>query len=312
MKKEAIIYIGIDISKGRLDVAVLAPAQECSLPNNAQGWAKLLEEVSQWPEVLVVCEASGGYERGLIRALQEAGVAVALLNARQVRDYARASGLLAKTDRIDARVIARYGSHFAPAPLSPRTPGQSRLRELVQRHRQLTLARVAEANQEAHLECGDLRRLSRLHLRLLQRQLHCIAALIEAELHTHYAREVAALTAVPGIATQSAALLLAELPELGRASKGQIAALAGVAPFNHDSGAWRGTRHIRGGRAQLRRGLWMATLAAVRHHPALRCFYQRLRAKGKPAKVALIAAMRKLLIILNAILRPLYQTPSHG
>lgn len=188
-----------------------------------------------------------------------------------------------------------------------RSAEQSRLRELVERHRQLTRARVSEANQAQHLQCAELRRLSRAHLRLFERQLGAIDALIAKELETHHAATSAALTAVAGIGVQSAALLLAEVPELGRVSKGQIAALFGVAPFNHDSGAWRGTRHIRGGRGQVRRGLWMATLVAVRHQPAVREFYQRLRANGKPAKVALIAAMRKLLIILNAILRPLYQ-----
>ncbi|HEV2040022.1 MAG TPA: transposase [Casimicrobiaceae bacterium] len=306
-------YLGIDISKERLDVAALDPQKEWSLPNGAAGFARLIAQLGAWPEeVVVVCEASGGYERDLIAALQKAGVAVALLNPRQVRDYARAWGLLAKTDRIDARVIARYGAHFEPEPLALRTAEQSRLRELVERHRQLTAARVSEANQAQHLQCADLRRLSRAHLRLLERQLEAIDALIKKEMETHHGAAAAALTAVPGIGVQSAALLLAELPELGKVTKGQIAALAGVAPFNHDSGAWRGTRHIRGGRGQVRRGLWMATLVAVRHHPALREFYQRLRTNGKPAKVALIASMRKLLIILNAILRPLYLTPTHA
>ncbi|MFN2508293.1 MAG: IS110 family transposase [Chthoniobacterales bacterium] len=306
--KETITYFGVDISKERLDVAALETNKEWSLRNGAAGWAKLIEQLRVWPnETLVVCEASGGYERGLIAALQEAGLAVALVNPRQVRDYARASGLLAKTDRLDARVIARYAAHFAPEPLAVRTAEQSRLRELVERHRQLTQARVSEANQAQHLQGAEVRRLSRAHLRLLERQLEVIDALIAQELESHHRVATAALTAVSGIGLQSAALLLAEVPELGRVSKGQIAALVGVAPFNHDSGAWRGTRHIRGGRGQVRRGLWMATLVAVRHHPALREFYQRLRANGKPAKVALIAAMRKLLIILNAILRPLYQ-----
>jgi transposase len=305
-------YIGIDLSKERLDLAALAPQeQEWSLPNDAAGWARLIAALAQWPEAVVVCEASGGYERNLIAALQKAGCSVALLNPRQVRDYARACGLLAKTDRIDARVIARYGAHFAPAPLAPQSAARSRLRELVERHRQLICARVAEANQGAHLQCADLRRLSRAYLRLLDRQLAAIDALIEKQLREEHSAAAAALTAMPGIGVQSAALLLAELPELGRATKGQIAALVGVAPFNHDSGPWRGTRHIRGGRGQVRHGLWMATLVAVRHHEPLRTFYSRLRAKGKPAKVALIAAMRKLLLILNAILRSLYLIPTH-
>lgn len=307
-------YLGIDISKERLDVAALdgEETKEWSLPNGAAGYARLIAELAAWPGAVVVCEASGGYERSLIAALQKADVPVALLNARQVRDYARAWGLLAKTDRIDARVIARYGAHFEPEPLAQPSAGQSRLRELVQRHRQLTRARVSEANQAAHLQCADLRRLSRAYLRLLERQLATIDALMEKELLLHQGAAVTALTAVCGIGKQSAALLLAELPELGKVSKGRIAALAGVAPYNHDSGPWRGHRHIRGGRGQVRRGLWMATLVAVRHHPALRSFYQRLRTNGKPPKVALIAAMRKLLIMLNAILRPLYLTPTHA
>ena len=304
-------YLGIDISKESLEIAALEPAKEWSVGNGASGYARLIGALAHWPAVVVVCEASGGYERPLIAALQKAGVAVALVNARQVRDYARASGLLAKTDRIDARVIARYGAHFEPEPLAYQSAGQNRLRELVQRHRQLTLARVGEANRAAHLECADLRRLSAAYLRLLQRQLATIDALMEKELLLQHSAAVTALTAVCGIGSQSAALLLAELPELGKVSKGRIAALAGVAPYNHDSGPWRGQRHIRGGRGQVRRGLWMATLVAVRHHPDLRSFYQRLRTNGKPPKVALIAAMRKLLIILNAILRPLYLSPTY-
>lgn len=307
MKKK--MYLGVDISKARLDLAAPVQNKEWSLSNDAAGWQALLGLLGEWEEdVVVVCEASGGYERGLIGALQRGGIAVALVNPRQMRDYARASGLLAKTDRLDARVLARYGAHFEPAPLELRTAEQSRLRELVERHRQLTLARVSESNQAQHLQCAELRRLSRAYVRLLERQLARIDALLKEELaRAPRAAATTALQAVPGIGLQSAALLLAELPELGRASKGEIAALAGVAPFNHDSGPWRGTRHIRGGRAQVRHGLWMATLVAVRHHPALREFYQRLRTNGKPAKVALIAAMRKLLVILNAILRPIYQ-----
>jgi transposase len=305
-------YLGIDISKESLEIAVLEPVKEWSVGNGASGYARLLGALAQWPGAVVVCEASGGYERPMIAALQKAGVAVALVNARQVRDYARASGWLAKTDRIDARLIARYGTHFEPEPLAYQSAGQNRLRELVQRHRQLTLARVSEANRAAHLECADLRRLSAAYLRLLQRQLATIDALMEKELLLQHSAAVTALTAVCGIGRQSAALLLAELPELGKVTKGRIAALAGVAPYNHDSGPWRGQRHIRGGRGQVRRGLWMATLVAVRHHPDLRSFYQRLRTNGKPPKVALIAAMRKLLIILNAILRPLYLAPAYA
>jgi len=304
-------YFGVDISKGRLDIASSREGNEWSLPNGPVGWRKLIKLLEQGRrEVVVVCEASGGYERGVIEVLQEAGIGVALCNARQVRDYARACGLLAKTDRIDARVLARYGMHFNPALLPVVKPEQKHLRELLLRHRQLTLARVSEVNQAQHLQAPVLRRLSRAHLRLLERQLAQIDALIAKQLLTHHRAATAALTAVAGIGQHSAALLLAELPELGRATRGQIAALVGVAPFNHDSGAWRGTRHIRGGRTHLRRGLWMTTLAAVRHHPPLRQFYQRLRNNGKPAKVALIAAMRKLLLILNAILRPLQQQTS--
>jgi transposase len=313
MKEEACSYLGVDISKGRLDLASLGENKEWSLPNDPRGWKNLIRQlVALGGKRVVVCEASGGYERGLISALQGADIAVALCNARQVRDYARACGLLAKTDRIDARVLARYGAHFEPRVLAAVRPEQRRLRELLLRHRQLTSARVSESNQAQHLDSPLLRRLSRGHLRLLERQLAQIDELIGQELATHHRAASAALTSVAGIGRYSAALLLAELPELGRASGGQIAALVGVAPFNHDSGAWRGQRHIRGGRIDLRRGLWMATLVAVRHYPPLRSFYQRLRQNGKPAKVALIAAMRKLLIILNAILRPLCSQSIHA
>lgn len=299
-------YLGVDISKARLDLAGLGAEAARSVPNEVAGWKKLCAQIAAFgEEVVVVCEASGGYERGLIQALQEGGVEVALVNPRRVREYARASGLLAKTDRLDAGILARYGAHFEPVPLAVRSAAQRRLRELVERHRQLTQARVSPTNQLQHLREADLRRLGRAQLALLERQLEKVDGWIKQELETEHRAALEALTAVSGIGLQSAALLLAELPELGRVNKGQIAALVGVAPFNHDSGPWRGPRRIHGGRAQVRRGLWMATLVAVRHQPAVRAFYQRLRANGKPAKVALIAAMRKLLIILNAILRPL-------
>ena len=204
MKKEVLNYFGVDISKQRLDVAFLEGQQQWSFANGPLGWRKLIARVLQAGEqAAVVCEASGGYERNLIRVLQEAGVKVALCNARQVRHYARAAGLLAKTDRLDALVLARYGAHFQPALLPVVRPEQKRLRELLLRHRQLTAARVRELNQAEHLEDQLLRRWSRGHLRLLERQIKQIDQLIIEQLATSHQAASAALTSVSGIGYRS-------------------------------------------------------------------------------------------------------------
>jgi len=272
--------------------------------NDAAGLAALVAAITAAGTGLVVLEATGGYETAAVRALQGAGMPVAVINPRQARDFARAQGRLAKTDAIDARVLACFGAAVRPSPLPPIEPGRDALAGLVARRRQLVDMLVAEQNHLEHAAAA-VRSWIEHHCGALRNQLAqvdaAIAVAVEADLAL--ARRRAILVSVKGIGQATAAVLLAELPELGRIDHRQLAALIGVAPINHDSGQFRGQRHIAGGRASVRCALYMATLSAVRHNHNLQAFYQRLRANGKPAKVALVAAMRKLATILNAVVR---------
>ncbi|HEY5379811.1 MAG TPA: IS110 family transposase [Pseudolabrys sp.] len=296
------VFIGVDVSKRYLDVAFPEGVERVS--NEAEGLGALAERLSKTAPALVVLEATGGYETGLVLALQRANVPVAVVNPRQARDFARAQGRLAKTDAIDARVLARFGAVMRPAPLPPIDASQEALGALVSRRRQLIEAVIAERNHLEHATPAVITWIDR-HIAMLRDQLAqvdaAIAATVEAD--RALAHRQAIVTSVEGVGPATAAVLLAELPELGHIEHKQLAALIGVAPINHDSGQFRGQRHIAGGRASVRCALYMATLSAVRHNHTLRVFYQRLRDNGKPAKVALVAAMRKLAIILNALVR---------
>lgn len=300
--REGHVFVGIDVSKRYLDVAL--PERVERVNNDAAGIAAVAETLSKADPELAVLEATGGYETGLVLALQGHGVPVAVVNPRQARDFARAQGRLAKTDAIDARVLARFAEVMRPSPLPPIDPSREALAGLVSRRRQLIDALIAERNHLEHATPAVTAWIDR-HVIMLRDQLAqvdaAIAATVEADqalAHRH-----AILTSVQGIGPATAAVLLAELPELGRIEHKQLAALVGVAPVNHDSGQFRGQRHIAGGRASVRCALYMATLSAVRHNHTLQVFYQRLRDNGKPAKVALVAAMRKLATILNAVVR---------
>jgi transposase len=274
------------------------------LSNDLEGIGDLAARLSRTASVLVVLEATGGYETALVLALQRANVPVAVVNPRQARDFARAQGRLAKTDAIDARVLARFGEVMRPAPLPPIDASREALTDLVARRRQLVEALIAERNHLEHASLAVTAWIHR-HIAMLRDQLAevdaAIAATVEAE--AALAHRQAILTSVEGVGPATAAVLLAELPELGRIEHKQLSALIGVAPINHDSGQFRGQRHIAGGRASVRCALYRATLSAVRHNETLRLFYQRLRDNGKPSKVALVAAMRKLATILNALVR---------
>lgn len=295
--------IGVDVSKAWLDVASGPDGPVRRVANTRDAVASLARE---WraggPPRLVLAEATGGYELTLVRALQAAGVAVCVVNPRQVRDFARAAGRLAKTDALDARIIARFAEAVPQRPLAPATAGRDALRALVARRRQVIEMIVAEKNRLE--QAGPVvERLIAEHLAGLKSQLAnvdvAIALAVEAE--SELASRRALLTSVPGVGELTAAIILAELPELGQIGPKQASALVGVAPVNRDSGQWRGQRHIGGGRATVRCALYMATLSAVRHEPGLKAFYKRLRGNGKPAKVALIAATRKLTILLNTL-----------
>jgi transposase len=298
--------VGIDVSKAHLDVAVGSTGRTERLTNTTSGHAAIVARVTVagGPGALVVVEATGGYERGVVGALDAAGVAVAVVNPRRVRAFAAAIGRLAKTDRIDAQVLAKYGEAVGPEPRPRPDAALQEAQGLVARRRQVV---ELLATEKARLhQAPDLARPSvRRHIELFEGEL----ADIERELGDAI-RAVPALAAthrrlltVKGIGRVTATLLALELPELGTLDRKQIAALVGVAPFNRDSGTLRGTRSCWGGRAHVRAGLYFPTLAAIRSNPPIRALYARLIAAGKRPKVAIVACIRRLVIILNVMLR---------
>jgi len=304
VEKSVVYYVGIDVAKARLDVAT--SQLNAVFTRNLTGLDRLVQWLHQLGgPVHVVLEASGGYEREVVAALQGRDFAVSVVNAGWVRNFARSQGRLAKTDRIDARVLVDFSAANAPRLSVPVCPEQQKLTDLVRARQQLVAVRTLLQNQLEHTRERLARRsqeelveLTDTRIRRLEKALAQLIADTPA-----LAAKVQKLTAVRGIGPTTAALLLAELPELGTLNKAEAAALAGLAPRNHDSGTFRGQRHIAGGRPAVRTGLWMPTLVATQHNPILKAFYQRLRAKGKPAKVALVATARKLLIHLNGLLK---------
>ena len=297
-------YIGVDVAK--LSLAVQLLDQSWSLANTAQGHAELVARLRALPgSAHVICEATGGYEQPLARALHAAGLAVTVVNPRQVRDFARACGRLAKTDRIDGQVLTEFGARLQPPADPAPTPGQAEFAELVQARQDLIELITAETSRSDHCTVPALRKLAAARLSFLEKQRAALDRLIDAHVATQetLAAKAAQLERVQGIGRVTAFTLLALLPELGAVTDGQAAALAGVAPFNRDSGDYRGQRHIAGGRSAVRRVLYMAALTASHRNPILTAFYQRLRAAGKAAKVALTAVMRKLIVLLNRLLK---------
>lgn len=297
------VFVGIDISKGRLDVHVRPLESGFSVANDAAGHAALIARLKPLRSKRIVLEATGGYERALWIALTEAGLVAAVVNPRQVREFARASGRLAKTDRLDAAVIAHFAETFSPAGIRNPDPVADRLGEHVLYRRRLSEEAVALDNQLrqlAELRPRAERRLAslRAEIKEIDREMQAIVAGDPRKKALY-----ACLTAVKGVGPVLACSLIANLRELGTLSRHQVAALIGVAPINHDSGAWRGRRAIAGGRVGVRNVLYVATLSAVRYNPAIKAFYTRLRDKGKPGKVALVACMRKIATILNARVR---------
>jgi transposase len=301
--KASVVQVGIDVAKADLQVAALA--QSLRLPNTSAGHRQLIAWLRALGPVHVVLEATGGYENQLLAALHVGAIPVSRVNPRQVRDFAKASGRLAKTDKIDAAVLADFGAVLAPRPTLPPDPAVARLVEWGRTRTQLLAQATALHNQLEHL----VDRVARGCLLELVHACEVRIARLEKQIdqlissHPLLAARRQKLMEVRGVGAITAALLLAELPELGTFSKTEVAAIAGLAPRNRDSGQFRGQRHAGGGRAAVRTGLWMPTLVAVRHNPVLKAHYQHLRAKGKPAKVALVACARKLLIYLNALLK---------
>jgi len=297
----------MDIAKATLDLyAPLGPRpQSRQFANNAAGHRALVRWLQKLGSMHIVCEATGGYERAVVTALQQATIAVSVVNPRRARDFARAQGRLAKTDRLDAQVLAEFGQRLQPAATPVPSAAQRQLAELVSRRQQLQQLRVAENNRLEHTTHPAVRRQLQRHLVGLDRQLDqldaWISALVAAE--PWLAHKVARLCTVVGVGQITAVVLLATMPELGTLNRRQAAALAGVAPFNRDSGPRRGHRLIGGGRAVARRALYMAALVGAFANPRSQVFYQRLIAAGKAPKVALVAVMRKLIILLNQLLK---------
>lgn len=302
--KEQKVYVGIDVAKANLDVAWAE--ESWRVTNDAAGRSALVKRLSQiGGSVQVICEASGGYERGLLQALHRSAIKVSLVQATRVRQYARASGIWAKTDSIDAGLLCRFGQAIHPTATPPLDPQQEQLRELETQRRHLSRLLVAQKNRSAQLTQSALLKLSKSLRHQIQKQLDTIDRLIGQLIaqSDELSAKAQKLTAVTGVGPRTAALLLAQMPELGELNRREAAALAGLAPFNRDSGTARGKRAIFGGRRAVRSGLYMAALVATRHNPILADFYHRLRSAGKPPKLALTATMRKLLIVLNSALK---------
>jgi len=298
-------YVGIDVAKDRLDVHVRPGGEAFMVARDHEGLSSLVERLRGLAPALVVLEATGGFEVTAAAALSSAGLPLAVVNPRQIRDFARATGKLAKTDALDAAAIAHFAEAVHPTPRALPDAQARELGELVARRRQVIEMIVAERHRACQLHSGRLQKRIARHLSALQKDLTEIEDDLDESIRgTPVWREKEdLLKSVPGIGNATARTLLADLPELGTLDRKRIAALVGLAPFNRDSGSLRGRRTIWGGRASVRAALYMAALVACRHNPTIAAFYARLRAAGKPAKLAITACMRKLLTILNAMIR---------
>jgi transposase len=296
-------FVGIDVAKDRLDVH-LRPSQEAFVvARDPQGFAQLLQRLAGQQVALIVLEATGSYSVSVAAALAGANLAVVVVNPRQVRDFARAVGCLAKTDSVDAQVLSLFAERVRPEPRALPDQQTQLLAELVTRRRQLWEMIVAEENRCSALISPKLRKRVARHVAALRRELEELDQDTDSTVRSSplWRERENLLCSMPGIGKQTARMLMAELPELGTLSRRKIASLVGLAPFSRDSGKFRGRRMIRGGRTAVRCALYMATLVASRWNPAVRESFLRLRQAGKPFKVALTAAMRKLLVILNAM-----------
>jgi transposase len=296
--------VGIDVSKRRLDVCPMPEGEVFAVSNDQRGIDELLGRLSKRRPELVVLEATGRYERPAAAAIAASGIAVAVVNPRRARDFAKATGRLAKTDEIDAEVLARFAAAIGPSPsVLPDEEAQA-LQAILTRRRQILEMLTAENNRLQMAPEAVAKRI-RAHMKWLEKELsRTDGDLDEAvEANTTFKENEALLRSVPGVGPVLARTLLAELPELGTLTHKRLCALVGVAPFNRDSGQRRGKREVWGGRAPVRAALYMGALVATRHNPVLKRFYERLLKAGKPKKVALVACMRKLLSILNAVMR---------
>ena len=298
------VFVGIDVASDHLDVHVLPSGEAFCSPNEPADIAKLVQRLQAMRPTLIVMEATGGYQALLAAELAAADLPIAIVNPRQPRDLARALGILAKTDQIDARILAIFADKARPRTTQRCDERELRLKTLVTRRHQLISMRTAETNRRKLADAEIRKSIDRV-IKLLNRQIEDLEHHIDGTIrHMPQWREKDdLLRSVPGIGPCTSRTLLAALPELGELNRRQIASLVGLAPFNHDSGKWRGQRTIHGGRSDVRAALYMATVAAVRFNPQISTFYHRLRQAGKKAKVALTACMRKLLVTLNSMLK---------
>lgn len=296
--------IGADVSKTRLDIHGLG--ELASVANDRYGIRRLIGRIRRSRPQLIVVEATGGYERSLVHGLLDAGLPVVRVNPLRVRRFAQSRGILAKTDRIDARVLADFGRLNADQlrPMQPISDNARMLQELIARRRQLVEQSVANKNQREHVTLGSVRQSIDRTIKHLCKEIMLVEQQIQEIIDSDekLSGRQRKLQSVPGIGARVSRVLVSELPELGELDRRKIAALVGVAPFNDESGGYNGPRHIRGGRATVRSALYMATLVATRHDPVIRDYYNHLKANGKPKKVALVACMRKRLNYLTAIL----------
>jgi len=299
------MFVGIDVSKDRLDVHLRPSGESFSVPRDGAGLADVVERLRASDPALIVLEATGGFELTVAAGLAGAGLPLAVVNPAQIRAFARAVGRLAKTDRLDAEIIARFADQVRPAPRPVADAQAQALAELVARRRQLVAMIGMESNRRRQARGQKVLQGIERTLATLRAELAELDRELDDQIKGSPAWRAAdnLLTSVPGIGPITARTLIAELPELGRLDRRRLAALVGVAPVNRDSGALRGHRAIAGGRTDVRNVLFMAALTATRHNPLIRALDTRLRARGRTAKAALVAAIRKLLTILNAILR---------
>jgi transposase len=295
-------YAGIDVSKHKLNIAIYPSNEEWETGNDDEGIAQIVKKMKQKKVELVVLEPTGGYERPLVLALHLATVRLALINPRQGRDFAKSLGRLAKTDRVDAMMLARFGEATKPEPREIPDKASLELEALVLRRRQLVSIKAAEKCRRS-TSLSFIRLEIDEHIRLLEKQIKVLGKQIDERIKNNeeWKARSKILETVPGVGEVTSMTLVAELPELGHLDKKKIAALVGVAPMNCDSGKYRGKRRIWGGRASVRSALYMATFAAVRWNPVIRSYFESLMARGKLYKVAMVACMHKLLGILNAM-----------
>lgn len=310
--QNAVVYVGIDVAKASLQVHL--QGQQDEFANTPSGLRQLCRRLQKTPAVHAICEATGGYERALAKALHQQQIAVSVVNPARVRDAARACGERAKTDRIDARMLSDYGQRYQPEPTPPTTQTQERLVALTQWLQQLIQGQALAKTQAEHHRDPFVRRQHAKLLAHLRTQIQTVELQIKAleQQDAALQQQVQCLDAIEGVGPRTAWMILAHMPELGRLNRQEVAALAGLAPWTRDSGTMKGMRCIGGGRSQVRLALYMAALSAARCNPILRALYQRLRAKGKLGKVALTAVMRRLLIYMNHQMKDLISKTASG